>query len=110
MATIVFRNFSIAKASIFLFLTSSVSAFWRLLCDGSVGVARIDPLIAPGGLSDHVHSIKGGSGKLALFSSYGYLVASLLTGDTSLVTRLFKQVSSSLVTHLQYFADFLISL
>jgi hypothetical protein len=34
-----------------------------LLCDGSVGLARIDPLTNLGGVSDHVHSIKGGSGK-----------------------------------------------
>lgn len=85
MATIVFRNLSIAKAIVFLFLTTTVNAFWRLLCDGSVGVARIDPLIAPGGLSDHVHSIKGGSGKLVLFSDFEYMAASLLTGDTYLV-------------------------
>lgn len=40
-----------------------VDAFWRLECDGSVGVARIDPLMDFGGVSDHVHVIKGGSGK-----------------------------------------------
>lgn len=40
-----------------------VDAFWRLECDGSVGVARIDPLMDFGGISDHVHVIKGGSGK-----------------------------------------------
>lgn len=39
-------------------------AFWRLLCDGSVGLARIDPLMFLGEVSDHVHSIKGGSGKI----------------------------------------------
>ncbi|KAL8781079.1 MAG: hypothetical protein Q9203_001263 [Teloschistes exilis] len=38
-----------------------VDAFWRLECDGSVGVARIDPLMDFGGVSDHVHVIKGGS-------------------------------------------------
>lgn len=40
------------------------NAFWRLLCDGSVGLARIDPLMNPGGVSEHVHTIKGGSGKI----------------------------------------------
>lgn len=39
------------------------SAFWRLLCDGSVGLARMDPLMEPGKVGDHAHSIKGGSGK-----------------------------------------------
>lgn len=41
----------------------AVNAFWRLECDGSVGLARIDPLMDFGGLSDHVHTIKGGSGE-----------------------------------------------
>lgn len=41
----------------------SANAFWRLLCDGSVGLARIDPLMYSGEVSDHVHTIKGGSGK-----------------------------------------------
>jgi len=40
-----------------------VNAFWRLLCDGSVGLARMDPLMNYGNVGDHVHSIKGGSGK-----------------------------------------------
>ncbi|KAL9598292.1 MAG: hypothetical protein Q9219_004593 [cf. Caloplaca sp. 3 TL-2023] len=39
----------------------AANAFWRLECDGSVGTARIDPLMDFGGLSDHIHSIKGGS-------------------------------------------------
>ncbi|KAL8842243.1 MAG: hypothetical protein Q9170_000569 [Blastenia crenularia] len=39
----------------------AVKAFWRLECDGSVGTARIDPLMDFGGLSDHIHTIKGGS-------------------------------------------------
>ncbi|KAL8667825.1 MAG: hypothetical protein Q9202_000290 [Teloschistes flavicans] len=39
----------------------TVDAFWRLECDGSVGVARVDPLMDFGGVSDHVHAIKGGS-------------------------------------------------
>ena len=50
--------------AVFLFLNLGyVNAFWRLLCHGSVGLARIDPLMNPGELSEHVHSIKGGSGK-----------------------------------------------
>lgn len=41
----------------------ATNAFWRLECDGSVGLARVDPLMDFGGLSDHIHTIKGGSGK-----------------------------------------------
>ena len=40
-----------------------VNAFWRLECDGNAGLARLDPLMAFGTIGDHVHSIKGGSGK-----------------------------------------------
>lgn len=44
----------------------AVNAFWRLECDGSVGIARIDPLMDFGGTSDHIHTIKGGSGKFTI--------------------------------------------
>ena len=42
-------------------LFCQVSAFWRLLCDGSTGLARLDPLMSFGQVGPHVHSIKGGS-------------------------------------------------
>ncbi|KAL8945244.1 MAG: hypothetical protein Q9211_000203, partial [Gyalolechia sp. 1 TL-2023] len=51
---------SIAAVALAISLPS-VNAFWRLECDGSVGTARIDPLMDFGGLSDHIHTIKGGS-------------------------------------------------
>lgn len=41
----------------------NADAFWRLECEGSVGLARLDPLMGYGAPSQHVHSIKGGSGK-----------------------------------------------
>ena len=56
----------VAKAIVFLLSFGSANAFWRLECDGSVGLARMDPLMDFGSLSDHVHSIKGGSGKLLI--------------------------------------------
>ena len=56
----------LAKAVLFLLTFGSANAFWRLECDGSVGLARIDPLMDFGSLSDHVHSIKGGSGKFLI--------------------------------------------
>ncbi|KAL9009588.1 MAG: hypothetical protein Q9173_005394 [Seirophora scorigena] len=55
---------SIANCAAAVLALSSVpatNAFWRLECSGSVGLARIDPLMDFGGLSDHVHTIKGGS-------------------------------------------------
>ena len=51
-----------ALTAFFLLIRLS-DAFWRLECDGSVGLARLDPLMDFGGLSDHVHTIKGGSGE-----------------------------------------------
>lgn len=53
----------IAWAIVVFLQVGGSSAFWRLLCDGSVGLARIDPLTDMGGVSNHVHSIKGGSGE-----------------------------------------------
>ncbi|KAI4260058.1 MAG: hypothetical protein L6R42_004231 [Xanthoria sp. 1 TBL-2021] len=40
---------------------TAVNAFWRLECPGSIGLARIDPLMDFDGLSGHVHALKGGS-------------------------------------------------
>ncbi|KAL9006607.1 MAG: hypothetical protein Q9188_000644 [Gyalolechia gomerana] len=51
---------SIAAVALTISLPSA-NAFWRLECDGSVGTARIDPLMDFDGLSDHIHTIKGGS-------------------------------------------------
>lgn len=59
------KSFSsiVAGTTIFILHFNGAHAFWRLLCDGSVGLARIDPLTNFGTASEHVHSIKGGSGK-----------------------------------------------
>ncbi|KAF2220746.1 WSC domain-containing protein [Elsinoe ampelina] len=35
-------------------------AFWRMPCRSRTGLARLDPLVAPGSLSDHTHAIHGG--------------------------------------------------
>ncbi|KAM0191353.1 hypothetical protein ACHAPA_002138 [Fusarium lateritium] len=40
----------------------SAHAFWRMECPGRVGLARIDPIIDPGTISKHAHSIHGSSG------------------------------------------------
>jgi len=50
-------------AVLLLFNLGRANAFWRLLCDASVGLASMDPLMNYGTVGDHVHSIKGGSGK-----------------------------------------------
>ncbi|PHH51425.1 hypothetical protein CFIMG_005035RAa [Ceratocystis fimbriata CBS 114723] len=38
------------------------SAFWRMECPSRVGNARLDPIVNPGGISAHMHSIYGSSG------------------------------------------------
>jgi len=38
------------------------NAFWRMECRGRAGMARIDPLMAPGRASQHAHAIHGSSG------------------------------------------------
>ncbi|KAL1880210.1 hypothetical protein VTK73DRAFT_6038 [Phialemonium thermophilum] len=38
------------------------SAFWRMECRGRLGLARLDPLMSPGEISQHVHAIHGSSG------------------------------------------------
>lgn len=46
-----------------LALTASpVAAFWRLPCQAPVVVERADPIINPGVVSPHLHTIMGGNG------------------------------------------------
>lgn len=44
------------------FLISPTTAFWRMPCPGRLVDERADPLVSPGVVSGHVHSIAGGSG------------------------------------------------
>ncbi|KAK4103983.1 hypothetical protein N658DRAFT_420519 [Parathielavia hyrcaniae] len=41
---------------------SGAAAFWRMECRGKLGIARLDPLVNPGGASKHAHAIHGSSG------------------------------------------------
>jgi hypothetical protein len=43
-------------------LSSPVAAFWRMPCPGRLTLQRIDPIVAPGNVSNHVHTVSGGSG------------------------------------------------
>ncbi|CRK42608.1 hypothetical protein BN1708_008799 [Verticillium longisporum] len=45
-----------------IFMAAGVDAFFRMECQGRVGLARIDPMISPGEPSLHLHSIHGSSG------------------------------------------------
>ncbi|CAG9954043.1 unnamed protein product [Clonostachys rosea f. rosea IK726] len=57
-------------------LLGSAQAFWRMECPGRVGLARIDPIVNPGGVSKHVHAIHGSNGIGMTADS-----ASLMAGD-----------------------------
>ncbi|OAG35369.1 hypothetical protein AYO21_10440 [Fonsecaea monophora] len=53
------RNIQGAIFAIVLSLTfGHVSAFWRMVC-GTVQVGRVDPIVNPGGISGHCHTIAG---------------------------------------------------
>lgn len=52
-----------AVSAALLLLPGLSDAFWRLPCRGRAGVARIDPLMAPGKVSDHVHVVHGSGSK-----------------------------------------------
>lgn len=41
-------------------LLAPASAFWRLPCRGRLGVERMDPIVTPGEISPHAHTIHGG--------------------------------------------------
>jgi len=43
-------------------LAVPTSAFWRLPCTAPIVTERADPIISPGAVSGHVHSIMGGNG------------------------------------------------
>jgi hypothetical protein len=44
--------------------------FWRMRCYAPLTLARIDPLVNPGTISDHSHTIHGGLSKCGtLFTS-----------------------------------------
>ncbi|KAI9662067.1 MAG: hypothetical protein M1829_006206 [Trizodia sp. TS-e1964] len=43
-------------------LAAPAAAFWRLPCKGALVVERADPIVNPGGVSGHVHTIMGGNG------------------------------------------------
>lgn len=56
------KPFSRAAVAALTLGSNAVDAFWRLECPGSIGLARIDPLMDYDGVSGHVHTLKGGSG------------------------------------------------
>lgn len=53
-------------------------AFWRMECRGRAGLARLDPIVAPGRVSQHAHAIFGSSG-FSMNSGHAELTAGSCT-------------------------------
>ncbi|PMD37148.1 hypothetical protein L207DRAFT_71340 [Hyaloscypha variabilis F] len=73
-------HFAISSAALtagFLFLTPT-NAFWRMPCRERSGLARIDPLVSPGSISQHAHAIHGSAG-FGIDASYNDLIAGSCT-------------------------------
>jgi hypothetical protein len=49
-----------------LSLVPSTQAFFRHLCFGEVGTGRIDPIVSPNKVSQHIHGIHGAQSKFFL--------------------------------------------
>lgn len=54
------RSFSSTFAAYALLQLNGVDAFWRMNC-ATIQTGRIDPLVSPGAIAGHSHSIVGGS-------------------------------------------------
>ncbi|RMZ74765.1 hypothetical protein DV737_g5758, partial [Chaetothyriales sp. CBS 132003] len=68
-------------------LASPAAAFWRLPCKSPIVVERLDPIVSPGAVSGHAHTIMGGNG-FAPTMDYNSTQASTcssctVTGDNS---------------------------
>lgn len=79
-------------------LASGANAFWRMECPGRLDVARLDPIVDPGKLSTHAHSIHGSSGFSENVDSAG------LQGGDCTSCRV-SQDKSSYWTPAMYFED-----
>ena len=53
---------TVALTTVSILLNLSVDAFWRMECRARSGLARIDPLVSNGSVSEHAHAIHGSSG------------------------------------------------
>ncbi|KAI1084194.1 hypothetical protein F5B20DRAFT_568250 [Whalleya microplaca] len=89
------KNFS--TISLLAALTG-VSAFWRMECRGSTGLARMDPIVDSGEVSPHSHTVHGSSG-FSLDATYDDLIG----GDCT--SCAVKQDKSAYWTPNVYFKD-----
>lgn len=85
------RTFTLPTAAAVLAAAATpAAAFFRMPCQGTAGVARLDPLVNPGDISDHAHVVHGASSES--FSLFLVLISFQLCVSLSrLVTdRIFK--------------------
>ncbi|ORY75303.1 hypothetical protein BCR35DRAFT_292930 [Leucosporidium creatinivorum] len=83
-------------ALVALLAASSADAFWRLPCAQPLIVERADPIVNPGGVSGHVHTVSGAS-NFALSNTFENMRASECT------SCLVKQDMSAYWTPQMYF-------
>lgn len=60
---------STGVAACALFLAPGVDAFFRVNC-AKILTGRVDPLVNPGAIAQHAHTIMGGSSKLHLIAEF----------------------------------------
>jgi hypothetical protein len=58
---------------------NSVHAYFRMECPGRTGLARLDPIVSPGGFSSHAHAVHGSSGEFSHQSRMGTLSLSRMS-------------------------------
>ncbi|KAI7246090.1 hypothetical protein KC352_g14322, partial [Hortaea werneckii] len=56
------KQISFAALALTSTLFAPTEAFWRMPCPGRLLLERIDPIVDPGEVSGHVHTVSGGSG------------------------------------------------
>jgi hypothetical protein len=62
------------RGILFLAAAQGAAAFWRMPCRGRIGLARLDPLVNPNEVAQHVHHIHGSSG-FSMNATYEDLMA-----------------------------------
>ncbi|KAI9669949.1 MAG: hypothetical protein M1831_006985 [Alyxoria varia] len=77
-------------------LAGPAAGFWRMSCPSSLITARMDPIIDPGKVSGHVHTIAGGSG-------FGYNMTYQQARDSKCSTCPIEDDLSNYWTPLLYF-------
>ena len=55
-------SFNSVNLALLATFTSTTSAFWRMPCPSRLIQERIDPIVYPGYVSAHVHTVSGGNG------------------------------------------------